>query len=264
MADPMYRRIADDLREQIEGGKLKPGQQILTELELRERYKASRNTVRDAIRWLMNLGLVETHPGQGTYVVEKIAPFVTRLSDDPGAGDSKVYQFQVSKHGRTPSLSEVQVEIQKASAGVAAELGIEEGSQVVSRHQKRYIDDTPWSMQTSFYPMGLAIKATNLLQAGNIEEGAVQYLADTLGLRQKGYRDWITVRAPDATEARFFSLPPDGRVAIYEIFRTAFDQTDTPTRVTVTVFPTDRNQFIVLTGDVPEPQAQQRPGDKQS
>jgi GntR family transcriptional regulator len=264
MVDPMYRRIADELREQIEAGKLKQGQQILTELDLREHYNASRNTVRDAIRLLMNLGLVETRPGQGTFVVKKIAPFVTKLSDDPGTGDSKVYQFQVSRHGRTPALSEVQVEIQKASAGVAAELGLEEGSQVVSRHQKRYIDDTPWSMQTSFYPMGLAIKAPNLLQAGNIEEGAVQYLADTLGLRQKGYRDWITVRAPDEDEARFFNLPPDGRVAIYEIFRTAFDQTDTPTRVTVTVFPTDRNQFIVLTGPVPEPQAQQRPEDKQS
>jgi GntR family transcriptional regulator len=264
MANPMYRQIAEDLREQIESGKLKPGQQILTEFELREHYNASRNTVRDAIRWLMNLGLVETRPGQGTYVLKKIAPFITKLSDDPGAGDSTVYQYQVSRHGRTPSLSEVQVEIQKANSGVAAELGIEQGSQVVSRHQKRYIDETPWSMQTSFYPMGLAIKATSLLQAGNIQEGAVQYLAETLGLRQKGYRDWITVRVPDADEARFFNLPPDGRVAVYEIFRTAFDQTDTPMRVTVTMFPTDRNQFIVLTGDVPEPQGPPSPEDHES
>jgi len=173
MANPMYRQIAEDLREQIESGKLKPGQQILTELELREHYNASRNTVRDAIRWLMNLGLVETRPGQGTYVLKKIAPFITKLSDDPGAGDSTVYQYQVSRHGRTPSLSEVQVEIQKANSGVAAELGIEQGSQVVSRHQKRYIDETPWSMQTSFYPMGLAIKATSLLQAGNGRDASV-------------------------------------------------------------------------------------------
>jgi len=49
MADPMYRRIADDLREQIESGDLEPGQQLRTEFELRDHYKASRNTVRDAI-----------------------------------------------------------------------------------------------------------------------------------------------------------------------------------------------------------------------
>jgi len=69
---------------------------------------------------------------------------------------------------------------------------------------------------------------------------------------------------PDADEARFFNLPPDGRVAVYEIFRTAFDQTDTPMRVTVTMFPTDRNQFIVLTGDVPEPQGPPSPEDHES
>ena len=48
MPDPMYRQIADDLRGQIESGELEPGQQLRTELELRERYEASRNTVRDA------------------------------------------------------------------------------------------------------------------------------------------------------------------------------------------------------------------------
>ena len=81
----------------------------------------------------------------------------------------------------------------------------------------------------------------------------MRYLADTLGLRQVGYRDWITVRAPDGNEARFFNLADDGRVAVFEIFRTAFDQTGTPMRVTITVFPTDRNQFIAMTGDVPAP-----------
>jgi GntR family transcriptional regulator len=265
MANPMYRQIAEELREEIEAGKLRPGQQLQTELELRDRFGASRNTIRDAIKGLMNLGLVETRPGQGTFVVKKIAPFATKLSDDPSAGDSQVYQYQVSRHGRMASSSEVQVEIQKANEGVAAELGIPKNTQVISRHQKRFIDDTPWSMQTSFYPMGLALKgAEKLLQAGNIEEGAVRYLAEQFGLRQKGYRDWITVRTPDANEVQFFNLPPDGRVAVFEIFRTAFDQTDTPMRVTVTVFPTDRNQFIVLTGDVPEPVGQTRAADDRS
>ena len=42
-----------------------------------------------------------------------------------------------------------------------------------------------------------------------------------------------------------------GHVAVYEIFRTAFDQNGKPFRVTVMVFPIDRNQFIVNAGDVP-------------
>jgi len=40
---------------------------------------------------------------------------------------------------------------------------------------------------------------------------------------------------------------------MFEIFRTAFDATGRPVRVTVTVFPADRNQFIVNIGVVPEP-----------
>jgi GntR family transcriptional regulator len=38
-------------------------------------------------------------------------------------------------------------------------------------------------------------------------------------------------------------------VTMFEIFHTAFDQDKVPMRVTVTVFPTDRNQFIVDVGD---------------
>jgi GntR family transcriptional regulator len=265
MANPMYRQIAEDLREQIESGHLKPGEQLKTELELRERYSASRNTVRDAIKWLMNLGLVETKPGQGTFVVEKIAPFVTTLSGEPGTGEGVTYHFQVSEHGRKPSSSEPQVEIQKAGRGVAAELRLPKGTQVISRHEKRYIDETPWSLMTSFYPRGFAAQgAEKLLFADNIVGGAVKYLNETLGLRQVGYRDWITVRAPNAQEADFFKLPADGRVAVFENFRTAFDQTGTPMRVTVTVFPTDRNQFIVEIGDVPEPRVQPSAEDHES
>jgi GntR family transcriptional regulator len=62
MANPMYRQIAEDLRGRIESGELAPGRQLPTELELRESYSASRNTVRDAIKWLTSLGLVTTRP----------------------------------------------------------------------------------------------------------------------------------------------------------------------------------------------------------
>jgi len=31
----------------------------------------------------MTLGLVETKPGQGTFVVQKIDPYVTNLTDNP-------------------------------------------------------------------------------------------------------------------------------------------------------------------------------------
>src|SRR5689334_13407747 len=83
MANPMYRQIAEDLRAQIESGALRPGERLRTEIELREQYGASRNTVRDAIKLLGALGLVETRPGQGTYVLQKIEPYLTVLTGYP-------------------------------------------------------------------------------------------------------------------------------------------------------------------------------------
>jgi GntR family transcriptional regulator len=257
MANPMYRQIAEDLREQIDSGAIMPGQQLRTELELQTHYGASRNTVRDAIRWLTTLGLVESRPGQGTFVLDKIDPWVTTLTGDPtgpgGGTEGAAYGSEVSERHRTADVSQIQVEMQEASEKVSAGLWIDKGTEVVSRHERRYIDGTPWSMLTSYYPMEFVDRgAERLRRARNIEEGTIQYLADSLHIRQVGYRDWIAVRPPNAIEADFFKLPADGRVAVFEIFRTAFDGNGMPMRLTISVYPTDRNQFIIDVGNVPE------------
>jgi GntR family transcriptional regulator len=251
----MYRRIADDLRDKIESGVLGHGSQLPTELKLRERYDASRNTVREAVRWLMNRGLVETRPGHGTFVVEKIHPFVTQLTGRPDRGrdvEGPVYSTEASLPHRTPVATEPRVEIQQASSMIRHELRLTDNATVVSRHQQRSIDGARWSLQTSFYPMGLVERgALRLIQTPDIDEGAVAYLGASLGLRQAGYRDTITVRSPDSNEALFFSLPSDGRVMVFEVLRTAFDDLGQPFRLTVSVYPTDRNQFSVSVGEVP-------------
>jgi GntR family transcriptional regulator len=254
-----YRQIAEDLRARVEGGGLKPGQQLQTEIELMDHYAASRNSIRDAIKVLIAWGLVETRPGQGTFVARKIEPHVTTLTSSPTA--PMVYgEVDDSAAGETEDRKRIlfstdpQVEIHKAPAAIARLLQIAEGTQVISRHQKRSIDGTPYSMQTSFYPMGLFVKgADRLIQADDIAIGTMKYLEQTLGLKQVGYCDWMTVRTADPAETAFFSLPPDGLVSVFEIFRTAYDQTGTSMRLTVTVYPTDRNQFIVNVGEVSDP-----------
>jgi GntR family transcriptional regulator len=130
MAEPMYRQIADDLRLQIEEGGLAPGQQLRTELELRETYNASRNTVRDAIKWLITRGLVETRPGQGTFVVQSISPFVTSLTGDPEtcSGEGDTYIKEIAASLRRPDASAPRVEIQEADRQLAAELQLKQGA----------------------------------------------------------------------------------------------------------------------------------------
>lgn len=256
MPEPIYRSIAEDLRRQIETGELRPGQQLQTEIELRDHYSASRNTIRDAIKLLVTRGLVETRPGQGTFVVERIVPFVTILTGDPeteNVGEGDTYIKEVTARRRQPRFTLPEVGIHQAGSPVPAtgELQLPEGSMVVSRHQRRFIDDIPWSLQTSFYPMSLAQRATRLIQAGDIVEGTVEYLSQEFGIKQAGYRDTITVRAPDNVEAAFFKLPEDGRISIIETRRTAFDEQGKPIRLTVSVYPADRNQFAVNVGEVP-------------
>jgi len=255
----MYRQIAHDLRQQIESGALPPGEKLLTEQQLSEKYQASRNTIRDAIKWLTSRTLVETRPGQGTYVTRRPTPFVTTLSANQetglGGGEGKAALAEAVQRGRQARVSEPRVEIQSASGNVQARLRVPKGTQVVSRHQERYIDDTPWSLQTTYYPMDLVLQgAVKLLAPEDISGGAIAYLQETLGLVQVGYRDRILVRPPHEHESRFFDLPDDGRISVVSLMRTGYQATGkgpVPFRVTFTVLPADRNQLVINFGEVP-------------
>jgi DNA-binding GntR family transcriptional regulator len=259
VVEPMYRQIARDLRQQIESGALPPGEKLPTEQQLSEKYEASRNTIRDAIKWLTSRTLVETRAGQGTFVTKRPTPVVTTLSADQetglGGGEGNAALAEVVRRGRTAYVSTPKVEIQSASGNVRARLRVPEGTQVVSRHQERYIDDTPWSLQTIYYPMELVTRgAVALLTPVDISGGAITYLKETLGLVQVGYRDRILVRPPHEHESRFFGLPDDGRVSVISLIRTGYQASQdgpVPFRVTFTVLPADRNQLVVNSGQVP-------------
>jgi GntR family transcriptional regulator len=254
MAGPLYRQIADDLRDKIDSGELKQGAQLPTEDELIESYRASRNTVRGAIKELTTLGLVYTLHGKGTFVTEQVKPIVTTLTSDPktgsGGGEGLVYTAEVAASGRSATTGLPRVEVQLASFAVADSLRLPEGADVISRHEPRFVDAQAWSLQTSFYPRSLAEQAPRLLEATSIEEGTVAYLREC-GIKQVGYRDAIEVRPPDQTETVFFGLPVDGRIQVIEIFRVAFDQKGDRFRLTITVYRADRNRFIVNAGLVP-------------
>lgn len=252
MTEPMYRQIADDLRIKIGAGEYTPGDRLPTENQLMKAYASSRNTVRDAIKWLTGRWLVETRAGKGTYVRNKITPFVSTLTGDPDSGLTDVYLAAVIAEGRVPVNTLPRVEIQHADERVARALHIEKGTLVVSRHQQCFIDGTPWSLQTSFYLKSLVdAGAVKLGLPGDIEEGAVKYIAQACSVKQDGYRDSVAVRPPDEIEAAFFGFPDDGPIPVFEIFRLAFDEKGKRFRLTITVYPADRNRFVINVGNVP-------------
>src|SRR5262249_22533214 len=120
MPEPMYRKIAEDLRQRIESGELvRQDGAVPTELELMDRYKASRNTIRDAIKVLMLRGLVETRPGQGTFVVARLEPLIITLDWETGfsGGEgSAYYKSEVKADRRAAEVSVPRIEIQPTSA----------------------------------------------------------------------------------------------------------------------------------------------------
>ncbi|HKR52644.1 MAG TPA: GntR family transcriptional regulator [Pseudonocardiaceae bacterium] len=63
-----YRRIADELRQQITSGELVPGQRVPSEAELMRRYGVSRGTARQGLALLEAAGLVRAVHGKGRFV----------------------------------------------------------------------------------------------------------------------------------------------------------------------------------------------------
>ncbi|GLZ03925.1 GntR family transcriptional regulator [Actinomadura sp. NBRC 104412] len=250
-----YEEIANDLQRQIEEGLLLPGQQIKTEKALMEEYDAARNTVREAISRLRVLRLLESRQGRGNFVVKPPEKFRITLTpeEDTGfsGGEGQAWVAEADKQHRRASTSTPDVLVKPADALMSKALDVPEGEQLIGRHQRRYITNeagnpVPWSMQTSYYPFSFVQRgAVELMNAVDIEKGTMAYLKEALGIQQARYKDFLSVRPPEDEERSFFDLPAEGSVWIFVHRRTAYDTTDRPCRYTLTVYPTDRNEFII-------------------
>jgi GntR family transcriptional regulator len=255
LAEPKYREIAADLESKIRSGELAAGERLPSDADLGDMYAASRNTVRQAISFLLTRGVVEKESSGATLARKKIDPYRTVVSAETGFGgfEGAAYASDVQASNRTPKVTMPRVEIQEASGDVAAALRLSQGQSMVIRHQERFIDDNLWSMQTSYYPMTFVERgATKLLAVQDIPEGVRQYLDETINIREIGSHDTMTVRAPNPGEATAFQLPEDGRIAVFETRQTGMDADGKPVRVTITIYPSDRNTFSMDTGALAE------------
>ncbi|MBI3635016.1 MAG: FadR family transcriptional regulator [Candidatus Rokubacteria bacterium] len=64
----IYEEIVRQIKLMIGEGRLKSGDQLPPERDLAEKFVVSRTSVREALRALESLGLVEIRPGEGTFV----------------------------------------------------------------------------------------------------------------------------------------------------------------------------------------------------
>jgi len=69
----VYEEVAAQIQRLIADGRLRPGDKLPAERELAETFRVSRGSLRDAIRTLELMGMVEARQGEGT-VVRDLTP----------------------------------------------------------------------------------------------------------------------------------------------------------------------------------------------
>lgn len=144
---PIYRQIADTLRQQIANGELKPGDSLPTEALLREQYGVSRVTVRQALKLLTEERVIESLQGSGWYVKEErvnydiyqLTSFYEKLADRNVETHSDVLIFQVIK----------------ASPAIAEALHLTTDDKVYYVKRVRYIKQKPVTLEETWMPLAL-------------------------------------------------------------------------------------------------------------
>lgn len=66
----LSEEVADGILEMIQTGEISPGERIPIESELAERFQVSRTAVREGVKSLTAIGVLETRRGIGTFVLE--------------------------------------------------------------------------------------------------------------------------------------------------------------------------------------------------
>lgn len=127
---PRYAEVADQLLARIKAGDIKVGSMLPTEAELVDVYGVSRNTVREAMRGLEQMGLIERRPGAGTTL---IAAKPQRRYDQVARSVEDLLQY-----GNTTHLVIDGTRLCRLSKSQARELDLAVGQEMIHVHGRRF------------------------------------------------------------------------------------------------------------------------------
>jgi GntR family mannosyl-D-glycerate transport/metabolism transcriptional repressor len=144
---PMYRQIADVLRERVQRGELKPGDALPTESALQEEFAVSRVTVRQALKQLTQEAIIESIQGSGSYIKEErvnydiyqLTSFYEKLADRNVETHSDVHVFEAID----------------AHDSLAATLQVEPGEKIWHVKRVRFIKQKPVTLEETWMPLSL-------------------------------------------------------------------------------------------------------------
>ena len=239
---PVHQQIADDLILQIQSGELPPGERLKSQPDLMAQYGVSRNTIRTVLNALTRMGWTEARSDGGIIVTSQFEPVVITLTADW----SPDWVFDAEAHNREVRADVYAVEPQLASGRLAEQLRLNEGSTVVCRSRKYWIDGRPWALQGNFFPIELVERgARRLLEPADIAEGTTVYLQEALGIKSIHRRNDFTARPAERSEEEYFRIRAGRQSQIFEINSIEADDEGKVIRFAITICPADRNRIAI-------------------
>jgi len=189
---PYHYQLSELLRQEIESGRWRIGEQIPVEEDLCAHFSLSRTTVRKSLDALVNLGLLRREQGRGTFVAEP--KMVEGLVNRPiGFFDDMTERgFQV--------VTQV-LELRKIPPPpiVARELQLGSDDTVIEMRRVRFIMDLPVVVVNSYVPYELC---PSLLDADLTKFGLYQYLREQGGYRTYRAKSFVEAVGADEMEAQ--------------------------------------------------------------
>ncbi len=206
---PLYFQVAQHLEQLIESGAYQPGTRLDNEIVLADQLGLSRPTMRRAIEYLVDRGMLVRKRGVGTQVVQPKVRRPVELSslyDDLRAG------------GREPRTEVLAFEVQQPSEVVADALGLDHDNEVYMVRRLRYAGDEPLSIMTNYIPTTVVDLDPEMLAATGLYE-----LIRSAGITLKIATQSIGGRSARAAEARLFAEKPGA--PLLTMTRVAYDET---------------------------------------
>lgn len=107
----LYSHVVDQLLEEIKKGTWEQGEKFLGEKELAQQFGVSRNSVREALKSLQHMGVIESFPGRGTFVTKEALRIIQ---------NTELIQLLSNNEGSTMDLLDVRMAIEVQAADLAA------------------------------------------------------------------------------------------------------------------------------------------------
>lgn len=204
---PLYFQVATRLQELIEQGELPVGGRLENEVELADRLGVSRPTMRRAIGYLVERGMLVRKRGVGTQIVH---PKVRRPVELSSLYDDLI------KSGQRPRTLVTLLEIRHAPDAVAEALGIPFGTEINWLERVRLADDEPLAIMHNAVPLDVL-----RLSRADLEHRGLYELLRAAGYVPRMANQTVGARAASTAEA---ALLDESRGApLLTMTRTAWD-----------------------------------------